>query len=450
MIRSLAAVILYPRYSAAFATLYSPSSRFPLRSLTSASRALFVSISDSFDGGNIERVESSVEDDCATVALKIKKDPFTDLEKTNHFQYFSFRSICPNQKVKYVVENAGDCSYAKAWDDSTVFFSPSLNDPYSWERLTDTEYRDGKLSWVQTGSGYFCYFPPYSYNRHLDLIAKCGDNAMSLGKTLDGRDIDCVKLGAGEKICWIIHRQHPGEPMAEFFAEGLLERLLGINGSVDGLAARVLQKYTFYIVPNMNLDGSVRGYLRTNAGGANLNREWAPTDNYDAPTLGRSPEVYHVLRKMDDTGVDAFFDIHGDEALPFNFLAGGEGTPNWGPRLQGLHGAFLAAYERANSDIQKKYGYEPEPPKQGRMNICSNQVGHRFNCLSATLEMPFKDCLTNPDPKRGWSPARSKQLGASILDPLLYVHPYLREESSDFWTELLPQDDYVCPTPDYR
>jgi murein tripeptide amidase MpaA len=54
--------------------------------------------------------------------------------------------------------------------------------------------------------------------------------------------------------------------MAEYFAEGLLERLLGIEGSVDGLVAQLLQKYTFYIVPNMCPDGSVHGYLRTNAG----------------------------------------------------------------------------------------------------------------------------------------------------------------------------------------
>lgn len=38
-------------------------------------------------------------------------------------------------------------------------------------------------------------------------------------------------------------------------------------------------------VPNMNPDGTWRGHLRTNAVGANLNREW------EKPTLERSPEV---------------------------------------------------------------------------------------------------------------------------------------------------------------
>ena len=44
---------------------------------------------------------------------------------------------------------------------------------------------------------------------------------------------------------------------------------------------------TFHIVPNMNPDGSVRGHLRTNACGANLNREWAATADYEAPSLER-------------------------------------------------------------------------------------------------------------------------------------------------------------------
>lgn len=414
-----------------------------------------ISISDAFDAGNIEFVgEEATKDKQPLIRLNIKKDPFTELQQVNHFQYFCFRSlVSPKERqVKYVIENAGKASYANAFDGYTVFYSPTLNDPHGWTRKIDTTMEDGKLTWTHEGSGYFSYFPPYSYDRHLDLIAKCGaDNVFSLGQTLDGRELECVKLGSGDKTAWIIHRQHPGEHMAEYFAEGLLERLLGINGSVDGLVARILQKYTFYIVPNMCPDGSVRGHLRTNAGGQNLNREWAPSadKDYDAPTLERSPEVYHVLQKMDETGVDAFLDIHGDEELPFNFLSGSEGMPNWGPRLQAIHGAFVASYERANSDMQRVKGYTPDKPNEGKPVICSNQVGSRFNCFAGTLEMPFKDLMTNPDPERGWSPARSKQLGASVLDALDYIHPYLRDET-EFWSKLSSKDDYVRPTSEYK
>ena len=65
----------------------------------------------------------------------------------------------------------------------------------------------------------------------------------SLGRTLMGREIECVTFGSGPRTCWVIHRQHPGESMASFFAEGLLGRLLGLDdvdggggGSVGGFA----------------------------------------------------------------------------------------------------------------------------------------------------------------------------------------------------------------------
>ena len=63
--------------------------------------------------------------------------------------------------------------------------------------------------------------------------------------------------------------------------------------------------------------------------------------------------------------------------------------------------------------------------------------------------MPFKDCLSNPDPARGWNAARASALGASVLDPLAYIHPYLRS-SEEFWNDLPKEDAYVRPTEKYN
>jgi hypothetical protein len=82
------------------------------------------------------------------------------------------------------------------------------------------------------------------------------------------------------------------------------------------------------------------------------------------------------------------------------------------------------------------------------LNVATNQVANRFDCLGMTLEMPFKDCLTNSDPEFGWSPARARKLGASVFEPLAYIHPYLRAEG-DFWNALLAEDAYVETTDDY-
>lgn len=234
-------------------------------------------------------------------------------------------------------------------------------------------------------------------------------------------------------------------------------RLCGLDGKWDKVAEKARELYTFYIVPNINPDGSARGFLRTNGVGSNLNREWCPSPApvedgsddkaslYEAPTLERSPEVYHCLQKMDKTGCDAFLDIHGDEELPFNFLAGSEGMSVWSQRLESLHGAFLASYERANSDMQAKVSYDPDKPNEGMKHICSNQIAERFDCFAGTLEMPFKEIHNG---EAGWGPSRAKELGASVLDALCYVQPYLRSDGP-FWESLPKEDAYIKPSSKY-
>jgi hypothetical protein len=58
--------------------------------------------------------------------------------------------------------------------------------------------------------------------------------------------------------------------------------------------------------------------------------------------------------------------------------------------------------------------------------ICSNQIADRFDCLSFTLEMPFKDTTMLPDHVQGWSIERSIHLGSSILVPIAAVMHQLR------------------------
>ena len=91
----------------------------------------------------------------------------------------------------------------------------------------------------------------------------------------------------------------------------------------------------------------------------------------------RSVIIFLANLSSSQVGCDIFTDVHGDEEYPYNFIAGSEGIPKWGPRLMGLHGAYVAAYARANSDMQIEYSYEPDPAMKGPLNICSNQIGER-------------------------------------------------------------------------
>ena len=247
-----------------------------------------LSISAAFDAGNIKVVSTTA----TTAVLEIKPDPPTELEKKSHLQWFYFRATAAEPgAVHYEITNAATVSFPEAWDGTQVCVS---TDRRVWTRVETTRYdgERGALCWsyehtASTPSVYFAYFDPYDYERQLELVARCavdsGARVRSLGQTLDGRELDCVEVGHGPLHCWVIHRQHPGETQASFYAEGLLTRLLGLQPersvacSPDGLALRLRRLYTFHVVPNMNPDGGVRGHLRTNACGANLNREWTTT-----------------------------------------------------------------------------------------------------------------------------------------------------------------------------
>jgi murein tripeptide amidase MpaA len=163
----------------------------------------------------------------------------------------------------------------------------------------------------------------------------------------------------------------------------------------------------------MNPDGSVRGNLRTNAAGANLNREWMN------PSMERSPEVFLVLEKMKETGVDLFLDVHGDEGLPYVFIAGSDELPTFTAEQAAMQKRFSDDFMVASPDFQDVHGYPKEQFSEEVLTMGSPHITHRFGCLSLTLELPFKDNANDPDPQVGWDGARSARLGAAVLQPVL-------------------------------
>ena len=374
--------------------------------------------SSAFDGGNV--VVRSVAPDDVRVAVR----PDADSE---FLQWFFFRlDGVPEGGCRVVLENASETTYPKGWEGYDVATSRDLS---TWYR-TPADYDGRALSWRADpgrdpgtdGPVWFAYFAPYPLARHDALVARSacasGVRYERLGDTPDGRAIDCLHVGdvpgadgvsvaSPRRQVWAIARQHPGEPMAEWWMEGWLERLL----DPDDATSRALRRLAdVHVVPNMNPDGTFRGHLRTNSRGANLNREWIE------PSLERSPEVFHVRRRMGETGVDLALDIHGDEALPYNFVAGTEGVPGW----DDVRDAELVRFKRTlaalNPDFQVEHGYPRTRPGAANPSFASNHAAMTHDCLAMTLEMPFKDTADTPRPDVGWSPERSARLGRSFVD----------------------------------
>lgn len=369
-------------------------------------------ISSAFDAGNIE-VISAV--DPQNIELNIRKDTHADF-----FQWFYFRvQEAQGLDLSLNILNASESSYPEGWEDYQAVAS---YDRITWFRVP-TSYDGKKLTiefMPEYNSVYLAYFAPYSHDQHLNLLstAQMSPNALvvNIGQTVQGRDLDMLVIGNDEdeskKRIWLIARQHPGESMAEWFIEGFLNRILDDS---DPLSRKLLEKAVFYVIPNINPDGSLLGNLRANAAGVNLNREWAN------PNPETAPEVYHILKTMELTGVDLNLDIHGDEGLPYNFISSIEGIPSYNAHLKMIDEKFSESWKRISPDFQTKEGYPKNEHGKANLNICSKAIGEKFACLSMTMEMPFKDNADMPDEIFGWSPDRSMNLGASVLHPIAEI-----------------------------
>ncbi|PIP80768.1 MAG: hypothetical protein COW84_03435 [Gammaproteobacteria bacterium CG22_combo_CG10-13_8_21_14_all_40_8] len=364
-------------------------------------------ISSQFDSGNI--IVDSIEQP-ENIRLRIRNDSESEFK-----QWFHFRLVVPAKTpVVLHITNVNECSYKEGW---TGYQAVASYDRETWFRVP-TEY-DGEMLKIShtpmLNSVYYAYFAPFSHEQHQNLVhdAQMSDicSLEVLGSTVQSRDMDLLHISSGNpsKKAWFIARQHPGESMAEWCAQGLINRLLDHD---DPIARNLLKDWAFYVVPNMNPDGSFLGNLRSNAAGANLNREW------QQPSMEKSPEVALVRAKMQAVGCDFFVDIHGDEAIPHTFVARNEGIPSYSEKMNQQEQAFIDELLKTSPDFQTEKGYPIDKPGKANLAMGSSWVGEHFKCVSLTLEMPFKDHIDLEDTVYGWSPERSEKLGEALLGAL--------------------------------
>ena len=368
-----------------------------------------IGINAAFDSGNIEVL--SIDGPVAT--LRISRDHQSDF-----YQWFHFRVTgAAGRELVLRIGDLNASAYPAGWTDYDACVS---EDREYWGRAPssfDKSEDGGTLTIRYTPASdiaWFAYFAPYPMERHHDLVAEAaaseGVAYRCLGLTLDGQPIDCLEMGEGERQVWLYARQHPGESMAEWWMEGALEVL---TDPADPVARVLRDKCRLHVVPNCNPDGSRRGHLRTNAAGINLNREW------HEPSAEKSPEVLAIRNAMDASGVDFAMDVHGDEAIAANFLAGFEGIPSWSEELQGGFDRFRQILARRSPDFQTAKGYPVAANGKANLSMSTNQLAERYGACSMTLEMPFKDNADLPDPEQGWSPERSKLLARECLASLV-------------------------------
>lgn len=378
-------------------------------------------ISSNFDSGNIILDQGSRSDSANQAYVRIRAD-----KGAVFLQWFYFQ-VQNVQGIPLVVHmtNAHEAFSPEGWKDYEVCAS---YDRKNWFRANT--FYDGKELKISITPEhqviYFAYFPPFTYEQHLDLVSWAQLSPIchltSIGKTVENRAIDLLTIGEPsffKKRIWILGRQHAGESMASWFIKGMLEKLLDPK---DPVSIKLLRKATFYVVPSMNPDGSIAGNIRVNGAGRDLNREWAD------PSEDHSPEVFCVKNHMLTTGVDLCLDIHGDEEQPYNFVSRIDGIPGFNEQLAHQQNVFIQAWKTISPDFQDTYGYPMDKPGKANLSICSKNIAETFQCLALTVEMPFKDNAELPDPRQGWSIDRSERFGKSLVSTVLMVIDQLKRK----------------------
>jgi murein tripeptide amidase MpaA len=197
-----------------------------------------MNITHQFDSGSIDVIDINEREN---IQLKRVQDNNADTKKWFHFKLETQKDTL--HKIRLI--NAGESSFSSAWHGYRVMASYDEND---WFRV-ENNYDRKELVITHTPEQNvisYAYFVPYSYQNII-------------------KDVCLSTQGKAT----IIARQHPGKTMAQWSIEGLIKRLI----TTDTMATELLERSVFYIVPNMNPDGSTLGNYITNNKGFNLNRQ---------------------------------------------------------------------------------------------------------------------------------------------------------------------------------
>ena len=339
-----------------------------------------IRISSNFESGNI------IYKGCKNniINLEINEEPYYKPVKRKYQNWFYFK--VSNIKSTTVFNINKIRNYDNDWHGFTVCYS---YDNKNWKRLMNTKVNIKKksLTWKinpKKSTIWFAYYPPYPFSKSKKLLP----NMKTIGYTRDKNPILMKKIGNGPKRVWLISGQHPGETINSWMLEGFVKRLLERK-------SRAIKKYTFFIIPNANPDGNIKGYWYVTSKGINLNRDWLHT---------MSPEVKAIKKQLDKYGYDLVFDLHGDEGCKNHFLVRNYYCNH------NLFDIINTKLNRKNKHFQLKNFYSAKYMK-----------GPRDTLDDYTRGITVEGCMKHPLYNHKTLQNESLKIGKDLLDVLLEI-----------------------------
>ncbi len=235
---------------------------------------------------------------------------------------------------------------------------------------------------------WIAHVAPYT-NRHLASLLESIKGAPELehqviGKSVQGREIPLLTITdpdggqAEKKVVWLMFRQHSWEAGSSWVGEGAIRFLL----SPDPAAARIRRETIFKILPMQDPDGVLRGGVRFNAYGYDLNRNWDTNDPVKMPEITAARNA--ILNWVDQgKRIDFFLSLHNDETNEYL-------SPPLSSKFSAVGQKVFDELERTTKfDPERAYQASPAkaaPTKPGRMEAPEGLFSKRPTIPSFLME----------------------------------------------------------------
>jgi murein tripeptide amidase MpaA len=379
-----------------------------------------VSVHADFESGSVGAVEQVAENH---VRCAVRGE--ADQDGRNHqpsWFYFRLDGVAGRDMIVDIGNFHGEYNYRPHKGEGMRHTRPVISE-------NDREWRHAEsVEWLPEQSTIRLRFrargdrvwiarqPPYTLARLDALLSELrnrpGFDSRTIGKSVEDRPIllltvtDPKTPDPGKKVIWLMARQHSWESGTSWVAEGLLRFLL----SDDPRAAQLRERYIVKLIPVCDPDGVVRGGVRFNKHGFDLNRNWDTVDPVKMPEIASQRKA--ILDWIDSgRPVHFFLTLHNTESSDYisgPLTAGGPAIHALGHRLQKLLDETTPFHDPKGP---RDMGTSTTPGMKGRMSV--NQG------LWADRKIPafLMEQMVDRSPKLGREPTVADRIefGASLI-----------------------------------
>jgi murein tripeptide amidase MpaA len=321
--------------------------------------AAAATVSTSFDGGSLGRVEKVTETHFR-LGAKGEKDQDGRNRQANWY-YFRVDQAGTKELTLDIVDLPGEYNYQPNRGAITKDTPPVISyDRRTWKHIDTFTYDpdEPKLTLrvtPQKPQFWIAHVPPYTTAELGALRAEARRNPdfheEVIGKTVGGRDLVLWTIGAktaakDAPTVWLMFRQHSWETGSSWAGEGAVRALL----HDDPEGRRLRQSIVWKIFPLCDPDGVARGGVRFNANGYDLNRNWDVSNSAKMPEIAAQREAVQAWIREGHT-IALFFSLHNTETGEYL-----EGPPGGG------EGKFNPLAERFFQILSTETTFAPTTP----------------------------------------------------------------------------------------